>query len=171
MELAAVIVAAISAIAASIAAWNARRGIQLSQRAFVYAEPAIKTEPTESDGGGGFLSERDSHVELRLFNDGPGTALDVRVRLETEAGDPIGDSAAPVRALGSGEALPPQDGQQGLVFALPDLSQPWAAVVRYREIGGAAWEVRNPRHPASLPLVQRRLRSSRWDRWRSSPIW
>jgi hypothetical protein len=87
MELIAVIVATISAIAASIAAWNARRGIQISQRAFVYAEPAIKTQPTESDGGGGFLSERESHVELRLFNDGPGTALDVRVRLETEAGD------------------------------------------------------------------------------------
>jgi hypothetical protein len=171
VELAAVIVATASAIAASIAAWNARRGIQLSQRAFVYAEPAIKSEPAESDGVGGFLSERESHVEVRLFNDGPGTALDVRVRLEAEVGDPIGDPAAPVRALKSGEALPPEDGQQGLAFALPDLSKPWAAVVRYREIGGAAWEVRNPRHPASLPLVQRRLRSGRWDRWRPSSGW
>jgi hypothetical protein len=171
MELAAVVIAALSAIAASIAAWHARRGIQLSQRAFVYAEPAIKSEPAESDGAGGFLSKRESHVELRLFNDGPGTALDVRVRLETEAGDPISDPAAPVRALKSGEALPPEDGQRGLMFDLPDLSKPWAAVVRYREIGGAAWEVRNPRHPASLPLSQRRLRSSHLDRWRPPPGW
>lgn len=148
MELAAIAFAAISAIAASLAAWNAYRGIQLGQRAFVYGEPAVKSEPSEPDGGGGFLSKRESHVEVRLHNDGPGTALDVRVRLEDGAGNPIGDGAASVRALRPEESLPPDEGQQGLVFPLPsDLLKPWATVVRYREIGGAAWEVRNPRHP------------------------
>jgi hypothetical protein len=173
MELVAITVAAVSAIAASLAAWNAYRGIQLGQRAFVYGEPAIKSEPSEPDGGGGFLSKRESHVDVRLHNDGPGTALDVRVRLEDGAGNPVGEAAAaPVRALRPEESLPRVEGNQGLLFRLPaDLMKPWAAVVRYREIGGAAWEVRNPRHPASQRLTQRRLRSGHWDRWRPPADW
>lgn len=156
MELLAISIAAVSAIAALVATWNAYRNVELGQRAFVYGEPALGGE----------------EVDVRLFNDGPGTALDIRLRLEDADGKTLGDETkTPVRALKPGEVLPPRD-TQALKFNRPaDLTKPWAVVVRYREIGGASWEVRNARHPHSQPLEQRRLRSGRFDRWRNETDW
>lgn len=156
MELLAISIAAVSAIAALVATWNAYRNVELGQRAFVYGEPALNGE----------------EVDVRLYNDGPGTALDIRLRLEDVDGKTLGDETkTPVRALKPGEVLPPFD-VQALKFATPpDLMKPWAVVVRYREIGGASWEVSNTRHPQSKPIARRRLRSGRLDRWRDETDW
>jgi hypothetical protein len=157
VELLAITIAAVSAIAALFATWNAYRNVELGQRAFVYGEPAI------------------SHpeIDVRLYNDGPGTALDIRLRLERGHGKILGnETKASVRALKPGEMLPPE-GRTPLKFDHPPdyLVKPWTVVVRYREIGGASWEVRNTRHPHSGPIEQRRLRSGRFDWWRDETDW
>lgn len=91
-------------------------------------------------------------------------------------------SDRPVRALRSGEVVPPEpDGRDHSVLGSPrktgyEVAAPpreveaWAVVIRFADSAGQQWEVRNRRHPLGQ-LTVRRLRSGRLDLWRRRRDW
>lgn len=167
-EAGAAIAAAVSAIAAAVAAWSSRASVERAHRPFVYGEPAIKSRPTEPDGGGGFLSSEPSHIAGRVHNDGTGVALDVRFRHEAVDGSWYGEPIPPARAMQPGEAIPPMD-MNDARYELerpPDLGRPFELVTRYTDAAGRDWETRNQRHPPGPLRGPTRLRRGRLDLWR-----
>ncbi len=65
--------AAVSAVAAAVSASAAARGVALGHRPYVYGERFPVLMGTDA---------------VRLHNDGPGTAVDVRFRLRAEGREP-----------------------------------------------------------------------------------
>ena len=160
-------IAALSAVAAWLSAANSRRAITLANRPFVWPAFTFK---------GGHRVAGDKHWELkaRLHNDGPGVALDVRwsvhapqsrkrrgVAAERQAASIASD---PIRAMRSGESMPPVDGEWlGPIIAPFERDEPWDVVVRFSDAAGRRWEFSEP---ASERRMAHRPRRVRWRRLR-----
>jgi hypothetical protein len=145
--------AAISAIAAAVSARSAARGVALNHRPYVYGEPQSAT--------GGIAS-------VRLHNDGPGTAVEVRWRLRAPEGEPTEWSSS-IRAMQPGEVLPPY-GSDPMSAEVPDGIDGhqfrWFVEAEYSDIRGARWRLHNDRASLSATATPRRIRKGIIDRWR-----
>jgi hypothetical protein len=110
---------------------------------------------------------------VRLCNDGPGVAFDVRFSVEPVEDEVLRYVIPPIRAVRSGEVVPPHPepqehpirGDDEYVVAGPtDLSRLAWVTVRYADALGRAWEVRAPLDPHRRLAAPRRLRSAPWRR-------
>jgi hypothetical protein len=146
--------AAVAAVAAAASARTAARGVALGHRPYVYGERGSATAESGS---------------VRLHNDGPGTAVEVRWRICAPGAEPTGWSD-PIRAMQSGEIAPPE-GQKPPPTTLPlgidGHAFGWFVETEFGDIRGARWRLRNERGEPSAAAVLTRLRSGRFDLWRS----
>jgi hypothetical protein len=148
--------AAVGAIAAAVSARASARNVALSNRPYVYGEPA-------------FSSGSRSHA-VRFHNDGAGTAVEVRYRVVTSRGD-YSKWSEPVRAMRPGEITPPPEAE-GFEFETPrddkGLALEWFIETEFSDIGGTRWRLRNDRRDNSPATVQR-LRTRPYQRWLPPP--
>jgi hypothetical protein len=137
--------AAVSAIAAAASARSAARGVALSHRPYVYGEPQSATTGLAG---------------VRLHNDGPGTAVEIRWRLHARGATPT-EWSPMIRALQPGEIWPPR-ASEPLTVELPvgvDGHQfRWLAETEYSDLGGVRWRLRNDRSSPSAAAAPRRIR-------------
>lgn len=168
----ATVFAAVSAIAAAISARSSRQAVVRSHAPFVWPSIAIR---------GPVLGLH--QVGVRLHNDGPGVAFNVRFSVANKQ-EGFGDIYAipPIRAMRSGEKVPPHPEPEPQVqpmirddvyeYPLPGpLDQSWWVVVRYADGLGGSWEIRAPIDPQGTLRGPHRLRSGRLDRWRRAARW
>jgi hypothetical protein len=167
--------AVISATAAALSAQASREALRRTRAPFIW--PAIAIRPSSRETG-------QHSIGVRLHNDSPGVAFDVRFSLDFAAGSPEKPDTEtryvipPVCAMRSGEVVPPEKGEPEIVrgdefvVAGPrDLRQPWWVVVRYADAAGRRWEIREPADPEGRLLGPLQLRSARWDLWRRRADW
>jgi hypothetical protein len=147
----------LAAAGALAAAWSARsssRGVELSHRPYVYGERENLNQST---------------IGVRLRNDGPGMAAEVRYRLGAPGAPPT-EWSAPVRAVQAGEIHPPADEDPYEAPPLPrrgdGLAHDWYIETAFSDIAGTRWRLRNERADPSAPARARRLRSHLIDVWR-----
>ncbi|HEX2126396.1 MAG TPA: hypothetical protein VHF45_07550 [Thermoleophilaceae bacterium] len=143
-------VAALAAAASAIAAWlsahASRQGVSRANASFVW--PAIRIGSAEP-GPRTFY--------IRLHNDGPGITFDVRCTTQADWGAEFAYVTPPVRAMRSGEVVPPhpepqeqpttRDDNEYALAAPRDLREPTYVTVRFDDGFGRRWEVRAPLHP------------------------
>jgi len=142
------VVAAISATAAAVSAWNSRQNVDRAHRPFVYGEPELRSHPELPV------------VRIVLYSDGSAAGREVRTRLESADGRWIGPAEGSIRALPVGET------SAWFEVPYPRHVGAYVCVVRYLDTFGRLWEVRNPRNPPA-PLegpkrVRRRKRKRAW---------
>jgi hypothetical protein len=107
-------------------------------------------------------------VTVRLFNDGPGTAVEVQVRLGADGMEPSEWSPS-VRAMQPGEVFPPrEEGLDGISLELPKAgdtyARSWYIETEFSDVRGARWRLRNDRSQSVASAY--RLRSSWIEIWR-----
>jgi hypothetical protein len=169
VETVAVLIAAVSAVASAISAYTNRQAMARAQRPFVW--PAI-SHGSDPDGT--------RVLRIRLHNDGTGPAYDVRWSVgsltESESGEVVDDAhftkahVSPViRALRASEVLPPDESWLEKAVALPE-DDVWWVLVRWTDSAGARWEL-TEQGPSLLRFEPRRLRTWRWQAWRSPRDW
>jgi hypothetical protein len=157
--------AAASAAAAWRSSFIAREAATRNNLAFVWPVVRIK-----SDGP-------HTVVFVRLHNDGPGLAQDVvAARYEPSGEDgkewAVQDRTPVVRALRTGESLPPAEGNDGMALGVHVWGDDvWAVAVRWTDTAGQRWELLAPQDPEALTSSPRRLRRAGWQRWRPSGDW
>jgi hypothetical protein len=169
-----VIVAAISAIAAAVSAWNSRKATERGHLPFVW--PSISLRPV------GGPESRQHVVGVQLFNDGAGGAFDVRFTIATK--ESLADPRAlyvvpPVRAMRSGEAVPPagdveEQLTEGGAYRMglnEPLDSAWGVVTRFADDLGRQWQVTAPPDPHSAMEGPIRLRTHRFELWRPPQDW
>jgi hypothetical protein len=147
----------LAAVGALAAAWSARssaRGVELGHRPYVYGERENLNEST---------------IGIRLRNDGPGMAAEVRYRLGAP-GVPPTEWSSPVRALQPGEIHPPEGKDPSEAPQLPTRGdkpvRDWYIETAFSDIAGTRWRLRNERAEPSAAARARRLRSHLIDVWR-----
>jgi hypothetical protein len=137
--------AAISAVAAAISARSAARGVTLNHRPYVYGEPQSATSGIAG---------------VRLHNDGPGIAVEVRWRLHAPGREPT-EWSSPIRAMQPGEVLPPYDSDP-MSTELPEGIDGhrfrWFIETEYGDVRGVRWRLQNDRASPSASAVLRRVR-------------
>jgi hypothetical protein len=150
-QTASAVAAAISAIAAATSAWFSRRAVERTHAPFIW--PAISIR---SAGGS---NSRQHEVGVRLHNDGSGAAFNVRFAIATDESLASPEAlyvVPPVRAIRSGESVPPygsedqlaEDGEYRVALIEP-LDANWCVVVRYADGLGRFWQLRAPSDPHS----------------------
>jgi hypothetical protein len=166
---------AVSAAAAALSARASRNAVARAHRPYVWAEIHVVSG----------RSEKTWLAKVRLHSDGPGAAFDVsaavgphyvyeRIRRSWwRLWDRtlVGYATPPIRAMLSGEAVPPRDTDDGLYELAIGSIEDWWVAVRYSDAAGARWEFREPRSPESLAGPPRRLRTRRWQVWRPRVWW
>jgi hypothetical protein len=168
----AAVASSLSAFAAAVSARSSRQAVTRSNAPFVW--PALR------------IGSRDSGVfsfYVRLHNDGPGVAFNVRFTVRTRE-DEHGYVIPPIRAMRSGEVVPPhpepqeqpirdaEDGSREYAVAGPrSLDAPSWVVVRFSDALGRRWEVAAPADPHDALLGPRRLRARRFQVWRRHENW
>ena len=165
------IFAATSAIVAAVSAIASRRAIAIANAAFVW--PTVRLE---------MLANNQAAFYIKLHNDGPGPAFDVRL---TTMPDERDNWVMPsIRAMRPGETVPPTRGpaeefvtKAGDEFSIagPEKFDLRTAVVavRYEDSLGKVWEVREPLDPHRKMQSPRQLRPSRHSPrcWLEMPHW
>lgn len=161
--------AAVSAIAAAVSAVSTRQSVERAHRPYVW--PAISHD---RDGDRRVL-------RVRLHNDGAGTAYEVRWSFQTLVESKEGEwtpdeqgaakeASLAIRALRSGESLPPGDGKWlEKAVPLPPDEIGWF-LVRWDDAAGVRWEV-SDQGPAARQGRPHRLRRWWWQRWRWPADW
>jgi hypothetical protein len=162
-------IAALSATAAAVSARSSRQAVTQANAPFVWPSIAIRGRP------------RQYVLAVRLHNDGPGVAFDVRFAAASALHDFREYAIAPVRAMRSGEQVPPLREPEPQVqprvqddafeYPLPDPHQTWYVFVRYSDGLARNWEVRVPLEPEARIGRPRQLRRSRLDVWRGHVDW
>jgi hypothetical protein len=172
---------AAGAVAAWLAATTSREAVARSHRPFVWPEWTV--EPAEES------EEKRQAWLVRLHNDGPGVALDVRWSVEGAAQYPeqyettAADLASePIRGMRPGMSVPPIEDPPGHLLArwrrvLPFVGDIEWVVVRFTDSAGVRWEYAEPWEPGTLADPARRLRRVRiyksrtwqWWLWRLRP--
>ena len=165
--------AAVSALSAASSAWFSRRAVERSHAPFVWPSIAIR-----SVGAPGPEHE----IGIRLYNDGPGTAFNVRFTVASERwlSAPEGLYVVPpIPAIKSGEVVPP--GAEYGVEIIRDnefrvaldesLADDWYVVVRYGDGLGRRWELRAPKDPHDHIRRPSRLRRRWWPPVRQVERW
>lgn len=147
--------AAVGAGAAAVSASFSARAVALSHRPYVYGERAPLTMVVG---------------QVRLHNDGPGTAVEVRFRVGAPGVEPT-DWSEPVRAMQPGEVLPPEGGGVEFTMEIPagvngGHSDSWYVETEFNDIRGARWQLRNERGNANAAASLRRMRTGWLDLWR-----
>jgi hypothetical protein len=165
-----VAIAAIAAIASAVSASTSRLAVDRANQAFVWA-----TISRASDGG-------QSLVRVRLHNEGPGVARDVRWSATTltevsadewDVDDELilKNKSPLIRAMQPGESLPPEEsGWLNLAFSPPE-DDIWWVLVRWSDAARVRWE--RTEEPSELRSRTRKLRTWFWQFWRPSgkPDW
>jgi hypothetical protein len=173
-------VAAVATAAGAGAAWLAatasRQAVVRANRPFVWPE----AHESESNGK--------RTVRVRLHNDGPGVALDVRWSLVFPAKDRLADrdqflelvkqlASSTTRGLPPGESEPPSGNLSLPEVQVPDehLEDPCWVAVRYTDSAGERWQYIEPSDPNALapPLIllgrgwapRTRIPRGAWGRW------
>lgn len=171
----AIAIAAASALAASVSARASRQAVTRANTPFVW--PSISILP-RSDSSGWSL-------KVRLYNDGPAVAFDVRFSVHDDTTEgPVGRVVRyvtpPVPAMRSGEAVPPRgaepeildDAAEAFVISGPrEITEPWWVVVRYADALGREWEVRKSGNAEARTGPARQLRTTWWQRHRRPADW
>lgn len=162
--------AAASAAVSAFSAYTSRQAVDRSHRPFVW--------PTISQQRG---HDGRTILSIRLHNDGSGTAFDVRWSLgsvtEGLRGKTVDDVrliednvSRVVRALRPGEAHPALDAhplERQVVLPADDV---WWVLVRWTDAARVRWEL-TEQGPSLLRSEPRRLRTWRWQVWRSPRDW
>ena len=147
----------VSAIAGAVSARTNLSAVRRAYLPFVYGEAVYGTTSVGSLSPEQLAEAKYANVVVRLINDGPGTAVDVRVCLRSTAGD--WTSAERPDAV---RALRPGDSVDGFRFRPPWEENPnvesWGVATRFRDTSGRQWESFNQRYPSG-DLTRRRLRS------------
>jgi len=170
VQVVAVVVAAISAIAS--AAFASRQSVDRAHRAFVWGEIEPHREATDP-------------LRVRLRNDGPGVAYDVRWSVGSIRPKPGTDweddkyesddemarrhRSHVKRALRAGDTHPSADGWLERKGRLPD-DDIWWVLVRWTDTAGVRWEL-TEQGPSMQSFGARRLRTHWWQRWRDESDW
>jgi hypothetical protein len=148
--------AAVGAIAAAISARASARNVALSNRPYVYGERGFSS------------AERSPAVGLR--DDGAGTAVEVRYRLDATGVD-CTEWSEPVRAIGPGDITPPP-GADGFLVEPPRAAEGvatnWFIETEFSDVSGARWRLRNDRADTT-PATVSRIRTSPYQFWRLPP--
>lgn len=168
----AAVASSLSAMMAAVSARSSRQAVTRSNAPFVW--PALRIG-SRRDGRFPFY--------VRLHNDGPGVGFNVRFTVRTEA-DGYGYVIPPIRAMRSGEVVPPHKepgeqpirtrGDDVLEFAVEgpaDLDAPAWVVVRFSDGLGRSWEVESPVDAHSGVPRPKRLRTRRIQVWRRAQRW
>jgi len=156
-------IAALSAGASAVAAYTSRLAVDRANQAFVWA-----TISHASDGG-------QRLVRVRLHNEGPGVARDVRWSATTvsevspdkwDVDDEINvrNKSPLIRAMQPGESVPPEEhGWLDLAWVPPE-DDVWWLLVRWSDAARVRWE--RSEEPAALRSRTRKLRTWGWQVWR-----
>lgn len=164
--------AAISACAAAVSAYANRRSLSAAHAAFVW--PTVRV--------GELSPGYPAPYYIRLYNDGPGTAFDVRI--STTADEGFTWLMPPIRAMKSGETVPPMRGvpeeyvntetdEFNLAGPIDYDYRTAVVAVRFEDSLGRLWEVREPLDPSRATHPPRQLRTSSHSlaKWRPLPKW
>lgn len=164
--------AAASAVAAAVSARTSRQAVTRANAPFVWPAITVLSEYGESVT---------RHVfGVRLHNDGPGVAFDVRFSVSAAEHGSDEYVPPPIRAMRSGEQVPPHPEPQeqpirnGLYeYPLPGKidAGPWWVIVRYGDALGRRWQVRGPLDPHVQLDGPVRLRGRRLEVWRPPERW
>ena len=144
--------AAVGAIAAAVSARASARGVALSHRPYVYGERGF--------------SDIERSLVVRLHNDGPGTAVEVCVRLGA-VGAEATEWLPSVRAMQAGEIVPPKGADGWPVEPPVGADGPvsdWYIETEFSDIRGARWRLRNDRS-SSESATPRRVRTRAFQLW------
>lgn len=163
--------AAASAVAAAVSARSSHRAVTQAHTPFVWPSTAVR---------GPTLGQH--NVAVRLHNDGPGVAFNVRFAVASGHRDYGEYAIAPIPAVRPGEQIPPVRDPDPQVqprirddtyeHPLPGgLDQSWWVLVRYADGLGRNWEIKAPLDPEGSIRPPRRLRSGPFDVWRSRVRW
>jgi hypothetical protein len=163
--------AAVSAVAAAISARSSHRAVTQAHTPFVWPSIAVR---------GPALGQH--IIGVRLHNDGPGVAFNVRFAVVSDHQDYSEYAIAPIPAVRPGEQIPPvrePDPQvqprirdDAYEHPLPGgLDQSWWVLVRYSDALGRTWEIKAPLDPEGSIRSPSRLRSGLFDLWRSRILW
>lgn len=163
----------ISAIAGAVSARTNLSAVRRANLPLVYGEPAFgrKFGPwrTQEEADNAPITG----VFVRLRNDGPGTAVEVRCCLRSTSGDWMSQPIDPVRAMHPGEIVPIES-RPGFGFQVPWEVDPgvtsWGVATRFQDTSGREWETFNQRFPAGQ-MSGRKLRSSAWQLTRARVDW
>ncbi len=141
--------AAVAALAAAVSARAAAREVALGHRPYVYGEHV---------GGDA------DFAKITIRNDGPGTALDVCLRVWPPTGESIGWST-PVAAMKPGET-------STISYPAPVAARAhgklpgWDVETEFSDIAGARWRLVNEEGIRDSRRRLRRVRSGKLDLWR-----
>jgi hypothetical protein len=160
--------AAVGTTIAAVSVVVSVRAVGLAHRPYVYGERSGTTTEQGERGA----------AAIRLRNEGPGAAVEVRFRLGAADAEPT-DWTPRVRAMQPGEVHPPES-RGGRVVALPIVGdQPareWYIETEFGDIRGAHWRLVNDRNAPGGVTVKRLRRWKvglwrlRWiDFWRLDP--
>jgi hypothetical protein len=161
----------VSAVASAVSArtnlWSVRR----ANLPLVYGEPSYGRAPGAYHNQEEAANAPVTGVFVRLHNDGPGTATEVRCCLRSGSGDWRSEPVDPVRAMRPGEIVPVDSGFEFQPpWALnPDIKS-WGVATRFQDTSGREWETFNQRYPAGR-MSTRKLRSSAWQVTREKADW
>jgi hypothetical protein len=144
--------AAVGAIAAAVSARASARGVALNHRPYVYGERAAV-------GVG-------ETANVRLHNDGPGMAAEVRCRVGAPGVGP-GEWTEPVRAMQPGESQT-EPYQLAVPFRDDEPARDWYIETEFGDIRGARWRLRNDRATPGATARLQRVRTGKLDFWRAS---
>lgn len=156
-------IAAFSAAASAVSAYASRLAVDRANEAFVWA-----TISYGSDGG-------QPLVRVRLHNEGPGVARDVRWSATAlreirpgkwEVDDDLAatNKSSLIRAMQPGESVPPEEhGWLDLPWRRPE-DDVWWLVVRWSDAARVRWE--RSEEPSEVRSHTRKLRTWGWHVWR-----
>jgi hypothetical protein len=139
--------------------------------------PAFTIDRSDEEASG----HQQIRVRVRLHNDGPGMAQDVRWSIysphtnprpylpkrwhrDTKAEAEAREHASPsVRAMQGTESVPPEDGEwTGPIATWALADDPWWIVVHYSDSAGQRWEFAEPGDQRQLAGRPRRIRRPDW---------
>jgi hypothetical protein len=144
----------VSAVAGAVSARTNLSSVRRANLPFVYGEPAFGRAPGAYKTREEADNARITGVFVVLHNDGPGTAVEVRLRLRSTSGDWSSEATDAVRAIRPGETVE-RFGFQPPWEVDPDVRS-WGVATRFQDTAGREWETFNQRYPAG-PLTRRRL--------------
>jgi hypothetical protein len=157
-----VVVAAGGALAAAVSARSSARGVALSHRPYLYGEGSVSAYEERSGSSA-------TVVSVRLHNDGPGTAVEVRWRVVAAGDRPPDWAPDPIRAMQPGEVLPPE-GRAPMSMRLPigvdGQASGWYIETEFSDIRDARWRLTNDRGTPAAPARPKRVKTGRLDVWR-----
>ena len=147
--------ASISAIASAVSARTNLAAVRRANLPLVYGEPGLGLPFDDSFAKADEKTGASvTAVDLRLVNDGPGTAVEVRCCLRSTSGDWRSDVTTAVRAMHPRERVP-----MGFQFRTPWEVDPnitsWGVATRFLDTSGREWETFNQRFPPGKLRIQR----------------